>query len=205
MTVEQIGFLYEYFYRKIFDPAFRYTPATKIEGSITKFIAMFHKQYPTGSWNTMYGYFVFQFQLWESKGINNYNKSVNYNNIIGAQPFKRYKDRNQEFDWISRDSAIIKKYKLSLSDFKRRYSIDVKVVREEGEISTTTTTMREISGIEAALRAQGLNTEGGFLDCIELTTLHDPEDKSCKVCIFATDCKDIQRKNLPRIYNNRNK
>lgn len=181
---------YEYFYKKIYNKGYRYLTNTKSDQQLDVFVKNLVKLYPTASYDTLWNYFIFQFQIWDGREIENYNGSVNLNNIIGNKAILRYKERRQDQDWRFESSNLLQKYSL-----KKRDLVKITKIREVQQ-----TDIVYVDYFSRKVRANSLHLPEGFLECFEYTSLYDPSDASCQKCIFTAKCKAQQKKIFPQIY-----
>jgi hypothetical protein len=124
-------------------------------------------------------YFYFQYEYWKDLDISCFKGTVQPSYVIGKKAFKRWLDRDIEFD-----------YKLELYP-KQLTSL----LQDERKCN--------LSKFEEQEKQRHYNTIRGFSHCIEKTTLYNRMSKLCFSCKFAKDCKEVQRVNYIKIFKER--
>ena len=183
--------LYEYFYQKIYNlPKYSYNDSKINSKYIESFLNIIDKKYklPCIGKEFLINYFLFQFDYWSQLTLKSYNQTINPQYIIGKKAFQRWSDRDSSYDWQLESLGIIKKYKISLRDLK----------------SLLNTQNVEDNNFEDKERKRFLNTERGFIHCIERTTLYNKRSSVCLFCNFKSDCEKLLKRNYPKIYEIRN-
>ena len=190
ITAEEIQLSYQYFYQKIYSqPKYNFNYTEKSERVVTKFLGFCDKRWSilTLGKNFMWNYLLFQFQYWDGLTITSFNQKMDFTFIFGEKAFKRYIDRDVEYDWQTEESRLISKYGLSEGSYNRLFK-----ERKENEFYRHPT------------RLATLNQPTGLNNCLQLTTLYDFKDLSCLLCIYKTECKKLLELNYPEIYQSRN-
>ena len=184
--------LYDHFYRSSFDSNFRFSITEREGNTLNVFIDLLDKKYNINSIGNdfLFRYFVFQFLYWSNTELKHFNKKVNFNLIIGSKAFKRWLDRDTEFDFTLYDTWALNKLNVEKTYFLKK--IEKEDNKSELNISEETEKKRLYGKVE------GLN------HCIEFTTMYDRKSRHCFECKFKVDCIEVQRVNLPTVYKHRN-
>lgn len=130
----------------------------------------------------LFDYLCFQFNYWGGVKIEQFSGKVDFAFIFGEKAVKRYIDRDKEFDYQIEDNSAYK----SENYFSLFKSL------EENDFTRDDNNRRVF-----------LNTDRGFLHCIQTTSLYNHKDKSCIECKFNIECKGLLKTNYPHIYKNR--
>lgn len=186
MKIKHIFKGYNYFYKQLYQSTNTFTPRN--EKLCESFLALLEKKYGTleslGE-EFLWNYFVFQFSYWSELEIQSFNKRINLAFIIGEKAFKRYLERNVEFDW----QMIENERKYSRSAF----NLTVRL-REKIESNYD---------CDEVYRQMDYNGEKGLSNCITYTSLYNPSSQTCQSCIYKESCIETQMEIYPKIYRNR--
>lgn len=179
---------YETFYRsKYGNGKYVFVPTPKAEAEINKFLAFFEKKYKliTLGRDFLFRYFSFQFKRVDGlvlKRFSSKDKSgkIQIYDIIGRKSIDYWMTRDVNFDFIIENSTIISKQLIPAEKF-----------------------ILSTSRSEELEKKRFHNTERGFLNCIERTSLFNHKSTSCILCSFKTSCKIILKENHINIYKDR--
>ena len=58
----------------------------------------------------------------------------------------------------------------------------------------------ELRRVEEEEKQRLFNTEEGFVNCFQETTLYNPVSDVCNICNFIEDCKKILKINYEKLY-----
>lgn len=200
LNVAQIETFYSYFYRQKYkDYKFCFKRTKTTESVCNSFLKLVDQKYSLHSVGKdfLYDYFLFQFNYWHELDLqNNFTDKIVIAWIVGKKAFERWQERDQQFDWQMESYPIIQTYELN-----KRYVLALSKPYEEPiQILKSKSVPYDSS---KPIRKKFLNTEKGFITCIELTTLFNPSDLSCIRCIYRTDCKELLKANFPELYSKR--
>lgn len=117
-----------------------------------------------------------------------YSNSVQISWVVGQKAYDRWMNRRD-------DSAFLNKM----------FSIQEKISKSElqGLLDDEDKSIDELFHIEEIERKRFLNTENGFVHCLDLTSLAHPESSACDRCIHSGECKEILRFVDPHLYRKR--
>lgn len=191
IAIKTIYRFYDYFYNKKYGTNFLLSKTDKNDSVCQTFLELLEGQYGVCSHNTLFNYFIFQFDYWETVKINKaYGGQIQLAYIIGKKAFNRYKNRDQSFDWKFSKLSIIQKYGLSEQDLIEK---PVKVKH------------RVKSGVdtEAAIKLASYNTEEGYELCGDYSTLYHHKSSICLGCNYQQKCKERLKGMYPGIYKDR--
>lgn len=184
--------LYEFFYRKFYKQEFyKFSPSESAHKQIESFIDLLDKKYHIESVgnNLITTYFIFQFDYWSKLDITAYNKQINLSYIIGPKAFKRWLDRDRDFDWTI-ESVEIGKLTITRGE----------IIKNIIDINETRIDDLKHEEIE---KQRFVNTDRQLVHCIENTTLYNPKSKSCLFCKEKAACKILLEERYPQIYHHR--
>lgn len=190
ITPQDIQFSYQYFYQKVYSaPKYKFSYTETSQKLVTKFLQFCDKKWKiqTLGENFLWNYLLFQFQYWDGLEIVSFNNKINFSFIFGEKAYKRYVDRDVEYDWQLQESNLVSKYKITQDDFSSLFS------KSQSSVFYQNPT-----------RLIGLNTLNGLNNCLEFTTLYDFKDVSCILCKYKEECKKLLETNYPDIYKSRN-
>jgi hypothetical protein len=182
---------YQYFYKQYYkNEKYIFKPSLSATKQIEKFISTVKKDNKNtviGN-NWVFNYFVFQFSYWDKCELEiktTFSSRIGLSYIIGPKAYKRYRDRNQDFDWAIERSEIFEKYGISKVGYKKLF---------EGP-------KKEID--ETPIKLLHYGTDRGFNDCLNFTTLYNHHNLICMKCKYKVDCKSILKASYPKIYTER--
>ena len=193
---------YQYFYSKKYGNSnYILSPSEKAIDKTNKFIILLDKKYNLhmigGDFLTKY--FLFQFSRVDGQIFVRFatkkdgqiasEGKVQIYDVIGKAAFKYWLDRNIEFDYTLTQSPIITKYSLSLQAIKELYSIKP--------------SLENIFEAEEIEKKRFYNTQRGFVNCIEKTSLFHHRSLNCAFCENKENCKKLLKVNYSKIYKNR--
>jgi len=184
--------LYELFYRRLYNnESYIYSASESAHKQIDKFLLTLDKKYTLESIGDQFivTYFTFQFAYWSELDISAYSGRVVMAYIIGPKAFKRWLDRNTDFDYTF-TSTLIEKTKVPRGEALNL----IKEVREE---------RHDLLKHEELEKARFTNTERQLTHCLENTTLYSSRSVHCLSCKEKTTCKDILEKRYPQIFHHR--
>lgn len=183
MTLEIVHLdkAYEYFYRVLYkEEKYVFRPTQNTDKVAQKFLLEIEKKFNSFSINSFTNYLNYQFNYWERLILQN-DKRINYTFLFGDKSLTRFLERKIEFD------------------YQFEYTLLKKSI-----ITSWFTVPKEVTNYNNPIRLRFLNTEEGFVHCIQQTTLYDPRDSSCIKCIHKESCKKLLKQNYPKLFKNRN-
>jgi len=150
---------------------------------IVDFLIEVHKKINLNSISAewIYNYLIFQFDYWKSKNVHHGNR-MSAKKIFAKKSLQRYFSRSDKFNWYNA--------KLSLKQF----DIGDDILYQFRKKQQSSTTYDDIE------RVRFHNTNKGFANCIEMTTLYDKRSGLCQTCRFRKQCKELLRQNYKAIY-----
>jgi hypothetical protein len=181
--------LYELFYRGLYNQrSYIYTPSESAEKNIHNFIKLLDKKYTLESIgdNFLATYFIFQFAYWSELDLTAYNKNIVISYIIGPKAFKRWVERDIEYDYTI-DLIQVKKTNVTRGEA-------IRLISEVNEIRQDTLKHEEREKIRF------VKTDRQFTHCIENTTLYNPRSLHCLICKDKADCILLLEKRFPQIF-----
>lgn len=183
LKIEHLNKGYQYLYQELYkDTQFRYNSTIKSDKLGDTFIVTVHKKLGTSlASGFLLRYLNFQYNYWQPLKLTAFHKHVVFTFLFGPTALDRYLKRDKEFD-----------YQLESVDIFKRSVID------DWFFEKTST-----QSYDNPIRSKYLNTDKGFVLCLQHTTLYDFHDSSCTKCQYKDDCKSILKKNFPKIYKNR--
>lgn len=166
----------------------KYVVEKKSEDYAKTFLTLLGKHYHSTTLRSdfLWLYLVFQFNYWQGVELRSFDRRMKFSFIFGRKAFKRYLERDQEFDWVLQGCEVSRA--VSRVKFNKKFSVIEK---------------RDTPNVESIHRSRFLNKEAGLGNCLALTTLYDPEDNNCKQCNFKGECKELLRMNYPKFYRKR--
>lgn len=179
--------LYELFYKK-FTGKKRFKLDLKRknqEKTIDNFINKLDQNYSIASIGIdfLVRYFLFQFYYWKGKDI---KRNIQIEWIIGKKALERFKVNgfNEKFEYfINKENTI---------DFSPVYH---KFAQQYYQPN-----FNEESKKERAEKLRFFNTQDGLANCLENTSLYNPDSDICIECKFKEDCKELLRENYYKLY-----
>lgn len=182
-----IHYLYTYFYSKIYNNSnYKFEPSSKSLESISKFLNLLDAKYKLECIGIHFlsMYFLFQFDYWSKLDIKAFNNKIQLNFIIGKKAFERYINRDSNFDYQIYESHLLNV--ISLNEIKNFFIED--------------TYLNKLNKFEEIEKNRFYNTDKGFLNCIQHTTLYYHISSHCIACKFKINCKDLLKNNYYNIY-----
>lgn len=183
---KDIVFYYELLYKKKYgNETYVYKPTPKAEIEINNFLSFLEKKYKLISLGEDFlsRYFSFQFKRTENlilKRFSSKDKSgrIQIYDIIGKSAIQYWMNRDINFDFIVEINTVIPKRHPSLERVENK--------SEEFE------------------KKRFHNTDRGFLNCIEKTSLFNHKSTNCVLCTVNKEaCKCLLKKNYYNIYKDR--
>jgi hypothetical protein len=116
---------------------------------------------------------------------------------------KKDYSREIRFNWVFGKTAIArwKKYDIDTNVYITRIGLKkdhkINVIKKKTEIPALISTIRPA---EEKFKAAYHNTNRGFLWCIANTTLYFHKSSKCATCKFKNECKELLKKEYPKIY-----
>lgn len=176
---------YQYFYGAVLHyPSYTFKPNSRQQAMIVKFLALLDKSYKINTLGTdfLFRYFAFQFQCREEQSTR-FEGRVMLNWTIGPKALERWKKKDPSYYFFCTE-GILKRYEIGLK----------KVFPDTQEKKFYLTGLTFSEEIE---KRRFLNTNDGFANCIDNTTLYNKESPVCEKCQFATECKALLIQVLP--------
>ncbi len=198
ITVPQVEVFFSYFHERKYGAGQKFRTSKTTEGYCDTFLKLLHKEYNLHCVGNqfLWDYFLFQFNYWHELNLQNgFSDKIVIAWIVGKKAFKRWTQRDKEFDWAIDKSEIIEAYGL---DQKYLFRL-TESLHEKPQTKIQSVPFDSSKRI----RKEYLNTDKGFAICIEQTTLFDPKDFSCLKCNNRTDCKELLRVNYPTLFKQR--
>lgn len=182
---------YEYFYSRFYkNLKYKFFPTGSAQKQIGNFLVLLKKENKhTIGINYLFDYFTFQFDYWDGLELEikeSFSNKVVLSYIIGPKAYKRYKLRDQYYDWQIQDSRIFKKYGIDKSEYKKLFQ-EIK----KGEYD------------ETPIKLLNYGTDKGFNNCLMFTTLYNHRNLICFKCIYKVECKKLLEVNYPKKYEER--
>lgn len=185
---QDIIYNYELLYREKYgNEKYIFKPTPRAEQEISNFLLFFDKRYKliTLGKDFLFRYFNFQFRRVDGlilKRFSSKDKSgkIQIYDIIGKKAIEYWLTRDVNFDFITEIDAVISKQT---------------IIGEETVSST--------NKHEELEKKRFHNTNRGFLNCVEKTSLFNHKSTNCVLCIFKNTCKSVLEKNYMKIYKNR--
>lgn len=179
--------LYELFYRKFTGKKkFKLDlNKKKQEKIIDNFISKLDENYSIASIGIdfLVRYFLFQFYYWKNKNI---KRNIQIEWVIGKKALDRflYNGFNEKFEYfINKENTI---------DFSPIYH---KFAKQNYQPN-----FNEESKRERVEKLRFFNTEKGLVNCLENTSLYNPDSDLCIQCKFQEDCKKLLKENYFKLY-----
>ena len=192
---EKITLCYQYCYSKVSgNKSFLFSPRGSEVKLINSFCELLEEHYgkDTVDINFLFSFFVFQFEYWHDKETRFGKGRVMLNWVIGPKSFERWCNRHEKWDYFSNEFA--REYGINKSDVLEIVNYVEKDGSDKYDI---------FSNIENTERRRFHNTERGFLNCIQLTTMYNNKTKWCILCKNSASCKKALKSKYPGIYSER--
>lgn len=114
---------------------------------------------------------------------------INFNMIFGKKSIEVFLTRNKSKDSYILQNSIVNSYIIKKNFLRFIGPKDFKPVKIGLKVS-----------YESFIRTKCNDSDRGFVNCIENTTLYDPSDKSCLKCCFKNDCIELLKQNYTNLY-----
>lgn len=191
-----IVYLYDLFYCKVYDVNFKLNlHMQKQDMVLDKFIDYLDEEYGINhvTVDLLIKYFSFQFSYWADQNISvkkGLGKRIMFSWIVGKKAFARWKDsKNKSKVWYFTKEITI--------------DIDIDEIYTIFEIEETHDLIKP-SDYEIREKRRFYNTDRGFLNCIENTTLYAYDSSLiCIKCKFKSECKKLLKSKYPELYEGR--
>ena len=130
-------------------------------------------------------YIEYGIQSWFNSGsTRDYSRAVRFSWIVGSAAIKRWNALGAETrTWVVQSSL------------KKEHRINT--VKHESRVSEL---LIKIRPSEEKFKAEFHNTNRGLLWCVANTTLYFHRSGLCATCKFKDDCKEILKKEYPKVY-----
>lgn len=187
ISLSDIVEYYQYFYSKKFESAkYKFKPSEKGLKIISHFLDLIKTNYPSMGRKFLWRYFSFQFNYWEDLELEAFFGKYRIELIIGVKAFKRWKERNKDFDFQIDDNNLKERYQIRQSDLINPIEkVPIHYPYEE------------------LTKKLFFGEPKGFATCLQFTTLYDHLQRTCVKCPFKKDCKNILQKTYPKLYEHR--
>lgn len=172
ITIADLKIGFEYFFSKItYCKDYSFFPSKKENTAINNF----QKLLPINAGpQFLFDYLAYQFELWRTRYTRLGKGIVKVEWIYGPKAFETWKNKPFDYQYFYRE-GLLPIHNISLNQFLKLFN--------QTNISIS---LDIISQIE---RKRYLNTRRGFYHCLQCTTGHSEQDKSCLKCIFEQKCK----------------
>ena len=177
---------YKVFYIKLSgQELFEFNPSDREKKSLTNFIILLDKKYgiESVSTNIIFDYFTFQLDYWANLD-SRFGKKIPLNWYIGKKAFNRFLNRTEKDLWHAK--RTLKKYNININQVQEKKIKDFKALK--------------IRVYEETEKKRFFNTDRGFLNCIESTTLFNHRSLECISCKNKIECKKILKENFTKLY-----
>ena len=200
---------YEFCYKKKYgNNKYIFKPTETANKKIDQFLNTLDSQSYNKSIGTdwLCNYFLFHFKRTETQSFNRFasykngkkevDGRIQIYDIASKKAVELWNKRDKDFDFTikSSKSQFIQNYSILLNDFKKYLPSNNKQSNKEELL------LNEVEEID---KRRFYNTTWSLIICLERTTLYSPISELCKYCKYKEDCKELQRVNYPKIYNNR--
>lgn len=190
LNEDALIFSYRLFCNKFYKG--KYIIEQKSESMIKTFFNSLNKHYKLHSLGPdfLWNYCVFQYNYWLDLKITSFDGRMKFSFIFGKKALDRYLNRNVEYDWqLARNRiTIVEQLK---RDFYKWF-----VIIEPKE---------PYFDVERVSKNMYYGTVDGLANCLLTTTLYHPLSDLCQQCTNKEECKELQRINYPKIYEQRAK
>ena len=130
-------------------------------------------------------YIEYGIQSWFNSGSErDYSRAVRFSWIVGSAAIKRWNALNAETRTFVVRSSLKTEHKIN-------------TLKHRSQLSELLTKVRPS---EEKFKAEFQNTNRGLLWCVSDTTLYFHRSSLCVTCLFKEQCKDILKKEYPKIY-----
>lgn len=160
-----------------------YTPSSKEQTSILNFIIALDNNYGLESlgYNFIYEYFIFQLDYWDNLETQ-FGKTIPLTWMIGPKALSRWEMR------LERDL-----YHANIS--ANKYGIHIGMFQKQKKLVVV-----DLDETEESFKKKFHNTEDGFGECLETTTLYNHKSMLCMTCNFKEECKKVLKSDYGKIY-----
>lgn len=154
---------------------------------VTDFLIELHKNVGLHSVGPryIYDFLIYQFNYWHNKKVK-FGDRITVVRVLGKKSIRRWFDRREDFSWYN-----------AYKDMSQ-YGLTLKMLSKFKQKKLTTHI--KLSQFEEQEKKRFYNTQQGFRNCIEQTTLYNHKSKLCAVCINNRICKQLLKANYPAIY-----
>lgn len=130
-------------------------------------------------------YIEYGIQSWFNSGSErDYSRAVRFSWIVGSAAIKRWNALNAETRTFVVRSSLKTEHKIN-------------TLKHRSQLSELLTKVRPS---EEKFKAEFHNTNRGLLWCVANTTLYFHRSSQCVTCSFKEQCKDILKREYPKIY-----
>ena len=130
-------------------------------------------------------YIEYGVQSWFNSGSErDYSRAVRFSWIVGSAAIKRWNALNAETRTFVVRSSLKTEHKIN-------------TLKHRSQLSELLTKVRPS---EEKFKSEFHNTNRGLLWCVANTTLYFHRSSQCVTCSFKEQCKDILKKEYPKIY-----
>lgn len=130
-------------------------------------------------------YIEYGVQSWFNSGSErDYSRAVRFSWIVGSAAIKRWNALNAETRTFVVRSSLKTEHKIN-------------TLKHRSQLSELLTKVRPS---EEKFKAEFHNTNRGLLWCVANTTLYFHRSSRCVTCLFKEQCKDILKREYPKIY-----
>lgn len=184
---ESILTYYEYFIQSIgYKKYVQKSLSINEEKTVNNFIKALQKRYdlPSIGPNFLFRYFTFGFQYYSTLEMR-WGKWIMLSWIIGTKAFKRWEEKRE--NWLYWCEQFLQEKNIKFDEIAQRETNEIKINQ----------------WVEFE-KSRYFNTDEGFSNCINQTTLYDSQSLSCMRCGFRTKCKHLLQLNYPLLSRRRN-
>ena len=130
-------------------------------------------------------YIEYGIQSWFNSGSErDYSRAVRFSWIVGSAAIKRWNALNSETRTFVVRSSLKTEHKIN-------------TLKHRSQLSELLTKVRPS---EEKFKSEFHNTNRGLLWCVANTTLYFHRSSQCVTCLFKEQCKDILKREYPKIY-----
>lgn len=171
---------------------------------LDNFLLNLSKDYPLENIGSEFlmEYLYFSFSFWKSIEREDFKDFPLFNWVFGKRGYERWRSKNKEWKYFAEKNLGQKPKDLVFSikiSGKSTSKVDKKN-SESGFISNyDRKSYRVVNHFEESDKKKFLNTEEGFLNCLEFTSLYNGKSRNCVRCKFSKECKIVLKKEFPTI------
>ena len=172
-----------------------YTPNRNDKVLIIRFIGYLKDNYNTTQTgeNFLIKYFRFQFSRYAGVRTPKGTNSVMIGWLIGKKAIAAWEARDINKHYVV-NYKINKQFQLSLNtalQSLKKVNVTIK----------TNKFLNDTHEYEEVEKRKYLNTEEGYIYCLQFTTLYNPNSKNCSNCRFSDNCINRLKTNYQQLYN----